>query len=122
MEHALAMIDRRMGTVEEVVSGLRERVARLETGQTYYMTTMQERTAEIAAMQDTAESMSERHQKTATDVATIRSYVDNRKEMEAGRGEARRYYRSILVPMGAALFIWATTGNLDLVKILAGIK
>lgn len=122
MEHALTMIDRRMGTVEEVVSGLRERVARLETGQTYYMTTMQERTAEIAAMQETADTMSERHQKTATDVAAIRNFVDSRKDTDTAKSEARRYYRSILVPMGAALLIWATTGNLDLVKILAGIK
>lgn len=39
MEHALTMIDRRMGTVEEVVSGLRERVARLETGPMFSQTT-----------------------------------------------------------------------------------
>ncbi len=122
MEHALTMIDRRMGTVEEAVSGLRERVARLETGQTFYTTMMEQRAAEIAAMHETHESMSERHHQTATDVATIRSFVDSRKDTDTAKAEARRYYRSILVPMAVALFAWLTTGNMDLVKLLSGLR
>ena len=134
MEQAThTMMDRRLGMVEEAVSGLRERVARLETGQTFLMTMSDQRDAremsrsntvaeEMAEMQDTADAMSERHQKTATDLAAIRSFVDSRKEADTAKAEARRYYRSILVPAAVALFAWLTTGNIEFVKLLSGMR
>lgn len=105
-------MDQRLSGMETHLGDLRERVASLEAGVKFSMTTLDLRTLEQRHMQAY-------HELTAS-IADLKATMDSHIKQTAARVETLRYYRSIFTPLLAGLVIYLITGSLDLTKIGLG--
>lgn len=107
-------MEQRLSGMETRLGDLRERVASLEAGAKYSMTGK-----DLAALEQRL--IREYHEHRAA-IASLASTLDGHIKQTAQHLEVLRYYRSLLTPILAGLAIWAITGNLDLTKVLLGVK